>query len=237
MGVVNKKWYTVPDKDPYRFDIDKAIIKVLCFIAGVSLLFLMFGCSFKHKVAKTYEKAAGYSPITAKDSLNAIKIGKKVIKEKPPKLIPGKTIKVPVKSIVKVTDTNHIKHLSDSFENAMGKDANDIAQGCLDDVQSTQSKYYKKGFNDGYKKGLSEFPSDSIDITTPDITIPDEVDTELTECQLNLRETQRQVIALTAEKEIYRKQSNKWWLWLLGGLLGGAILGKFIKLSPTKLSK
>ena len=235
MGVINKKWHTVPDTDPYKFDFNKAIVQVLCAIAAICLCFLMFGCSFKNKVAKTYEKAAGYSPITAKDSLNAIKIGKKVIKEKPPKLIPGKTIKVPVKSIVKVTDTNYIKHLSDSFENAMEKDANDIAQGCLDDVQSAQSKYYKKGFNDGYKKGLSEFPSDSIVVTTPDTPIPvdEETSFDLSQCELSLRTTQADLITAQAKLSTYKML---FWILLAAGVFG-LILGILIKRANTKLSK
>ena len=116
MGVLNKYLSPVPQKVNYR---KRAKVDLLLFIglfiAIFIIILLLTGCSTSTKVRKAYEKAAAYSPITTKDSLNAIKIGRKVIKDAPPKIIPGKTIikKIPIDKLV--LDTALISKIADSL--------------------------------------------------------------------------------------------------------------------------
>lgn len=238
MGVLNKKysWFTVPDNVDYKKRAKSDLWIIVGVLAALGCIFTLASCSTARKVRKSYEKAAAYSPITTKDSANAFIIGRKVIKSSPPKIIPGKTIikKVPVDRIKKVLDTALIAHIADSLTDAVLSQTENYNDN-IDEVIRDCNKAVRIALKQGYKQALDSFYT----IQLPDDTIPncEETEMELSDFQQRLRIAQSEVIKVTAESDIYKKRSNKWWIYLLIGFavgFGGAKLSSLFK-SKIKL--
>ena len=242
MGVLNKKkssWHTVPDNVDYSKKATRDFLLFACVAALLSIILLLAtGCSTSRKVRKAYEKAAAYSPITSQDTANAFKISRMVVKNKPPKVIQGKTViqKVPVEKIKKVLDTSLIAHIADSLTDVvLGQtdNYNDNIDGLIRDC----NKAVRIALKQGYKQALDSFST----IQLPDDTIPncEETEMELSDFQQRLRVAQAEVIKKTTESDIYRKRA-KTLMWLVIALGIVAVLSIFFnvkKLIPSKLSK
>lgn len=236
MGVLNKYLKPVPYKDNYRkrAKVD-LLLFVGLFIAIFIIILLLTGCSTTTKVRKAYEKAAAYSPITAKDSLNAILIGRKVIKDTPPKVIPGKTIikKIPIDKLV--LDTALISKIADSLLQVTLSQA-DTYNSNIDELIRDCDKAVRKGIKEGYKQAL-----DSVGkIKLPDEIIPPdtEMQSDLAQCQLSRREAESATIKSNAERDIYKQQSKER-LWILIVLGAGMLFSIFFNvkgLFKTKVS-
>lgn len=236
MGVLNKYLKPVPYKDNYR---KRAKVDLLLFIglfiAIFIIILLLTGCSTSTKVRKVYKKAAAYSPITTEDSLNAIAIGRKVIKFQPPKIIPGKTIikKIPIDKLV--LDTALISKIADSLLQVTLSQA-DTYNSNIDELIRDCDKAVRKGIKEGYKQAL-----DSVGkIKLPDEIIPPdtEMQSDLADCQLNLSLAQASTISLTAERNVYKQQSKER-LWILIVLGAGMLFSMFFNvkgLFKTKVS-
>jgi len=231
MGVLNKKpsWLTVPDHVNYEKRAMKDLWLLVGILAAVGCIFCLASCSTSYKVRKSYEKAASYSPLTSKDSANAFLIAKKVIKEKPPKVIPGKTIikKVPIKTIVKQLDTALISHISDSLLQSSISQTENYNDN-IDELIRDCDKAVRKAIKEGYRQAL-----DSVgNIQLPNDTIPIDEETlmELQDCQLSLRIAQADLIATQAKHATYKLL---FWV-LLAAVLFGLSLGVLIK--RTKVS-
>lgn len=235
MGVLNKKysWFTVPDNEPYHFDFDKAIIRVLIGIVLLGMIVAIASCSMNKKIAKAYEFAANTNPVTAKDSLNGIKIGKKLLPKEKPKIIPGKTIRVPypVNKIKKVIDTIELERLTDSIFIAHSEEINNTVDECI----ANEKAALQRGIKEGYKKRNNELSKDSFETKTPDtVFIPDnEASLDLSDCEIKLRQAQASLIASEAVKNTY-----KWLFWLLlGGVIVGGVFGIKKLLTPKNILK
>jgi len=238
MGVLNKKkssWHTVPDNVDYSKKATRDFLLFACVAALLSIILLLAtGCSTSRKVRKAYEKAAAYSPITAKDSSNAFVIGKKVIKNTPPKIIPGKTIikKIPVDRIKKVLDTALIERIADSLTDVVLSQTENYNNN-IDEVIRDCNKAVRIALKQGYKQALDSF---STILLPPDTIFNcDELELDLSDFQQRLRIAQGEVIKVTAERDIYKKQANRWWLYLLIGLAVGATVVKLTGLFKPKV--
>lgn len=225
MGVLNKKkssWHTVPDNVDYSKKATRDFLLFACVAVLLSIVLLLAtGCSTSRKVRKAYEKAAAYSPITSQDTANAFKISRMVVKNKPPKVIQGKTViqKVPVEKIKKVLDTALIAHIADSLTDVvLGQtdNYNDNIDGLIRDC----NKAVRIALKQGYKQALDSFST----IQLPDDTIPncEETEMELSDFQQRLRIAQGEVIKKTTESDIYRKRArNLMWLVIALGIVAG----------------
>lgn len=234
MGVLNK-FTKVPEHKPYEFNFNRAFVLVIGTIAAICMAALLFSCSIEKKIAKTYKNAEVYNPLTKEDSLHLLRASKKVIKAQPPKTIPGKTIKVPypVKTIVTIPDTIGLQSLKDSFQSELE------AQGIslTDQLNKNYDKAYKDGFKNGYTTRNKEIAKDSFNLKLPDTTnLPDEgTEADLSDCQISLAIAKENIIKVTAERDIYNKQANKFWLWLLIGLIVGGGVVKIYSVLKSKL--
>lgn len=234
------KWLTnildpVPVHRPYKEHTNLFIIGYGIVLAIV-LTLAFTRCSYSKKVAKTYERGAQYSPITTKDSSNAAKIGKKVIKDAKPRIIPGKTIikKVPYDKLIKVLDTSLVNHIADSLtDNLISQTENyntnidEVIKGCNDRL--------KKATQIGYNKALDSM----LKIKLNDDTIPpdDETQLDLTDCSTSLRIAQTSITEKDAQIAIYKKEAkDRFWIIILLG--AGLLTSLFfnVKKSITKLN-
>lgn len=71
MGVLSKKkssWHTVPDNVNYYQRAKRDIWLLIGVIAAIGCIALLASCSTAKKVSNAFDKAAAYSPISAKDS-------------------------------------------------------------------------------------------------------------------------------------------------------------------------
>lgn len=237
MGVINKKksWYKVPDKDPYKFEFNKAIVIVLSVLVVVAMAFVMFGCN-------PYKKILTRSPKTSSDTSAVIKVAKGIIKPSAPKIIPGKTVikKIPIEKIKKVLDTALIERISDSLLNTTISQAENYNNN-IDELIRDCDKAVKKAIQTGYKQALDSFST----IQLPNDTIPncEETELELSDCEQQGRLSETAKIKAEAERDVYKeeikgykKNEYKKWLFPLIALIAGAVLGRFIKFTPTKIS-
>jgi len=242
MGVLNKKkssWHTVPDNVDYSKKATRDFLLFACVAALLSIILLLAtGCSTSRKVRKAYEKAAAYSPITSQDTANAFKISRMVVKNKPPKVIQGKTViqKVPVEKIKKVLDTALIARIADSLTDVvLGQtdNYNDNIDGLIKDC----NKAVRIALKQGYKQALDSFAT--IQLPPDTIFNCDELELDLSDFQQRLRIAQGEVIKVTAERDIYRKRAtNLMWLVIALGIVAGlSIFFNVKKLIPSKLSK
>lgn len=236
MGVLNKYLSPVPQKVNYRKRAKTDLLLFVgLFIAAFIIVLLLTGCSMERKIARAYNYAANTNPIKTQDSLNAIKIGRKVIKEQPPKIIPGKTIikKIPIDKLV--LDTALISKIADSLLQVTLSQA-DTYNSNIDELIRDCDKAVRKGIKEGYKQAL-----DSVGkIKLPDEIIPPdtEMQSDLAQCQLSRREAESATIKSNAERDIYKKQSTER-LWILIVLGAGMLFSMFFNvkgLFKTKVS-
>jgi len=228
----------VPLKESYR----KRAKSDLLLLVGWGILFfilamLFFSCSTAYKVRKSFEKTAGYSPITSKDSLNAIVIGRKVIKEKPPKIIPGKTITKTVlkDKIVKVLDNDLVARISDSLTDAIVNQTESYNNN-IDAVIKDCNVAVRKAIQKGYSQAL-----DSIgNIQLPPDTIPFDTEAamDLIDCQVRQRVAEKAAAEALAQLAIYKKQAkDRLWIIIVAiaafSFLGGLALYKKLKKSTS----
>lgn len=230
MGILNK--YTqIPDHKPYHFNLEKAVMIIGSIIAGIFIVFLFFSCN-------PYKKILTRSPKTTSDTAAILKIAKGVVRDKPAKLIPGKTIikKVPVGKIIKVLDSALISKLSDSLINASINQADNYNNN-IDAVINDCNKAVKKALQKGYSQALDSISTLTYTEHTPDtISVADnETLIDLTACQVSLRTSNAALIKVTAERDIYKKQANKFWLWLIIGLVVGGGVVKIISVLKPKI--
>jgi hypothetical protein len=229
-----KKTYIIPhDKPlPWRKHLIWFAVGLFLFIWVV----LLTSCSMERKIANAYEYAANTNPVKTKDSLNAIKIGNKVIKPQPPKIIPGKTIikKIPIDKLV--LDTALISKIADSLLQVTLSQA-DTYNSNIDELIRDCDKAVRKGIKEGYKKALDSVGNIQL---PPDTLPPDlEMQADLADCQIRQREAQAATLKAVTERDIYHKQAKER-LWISIGLLLGLTFSIFVKakgLIKTQVSK
>lgn len=237
MGVIVKYFSPVPAHKPYNPQIEKFLLAMAgCAIIGILAALFLTGCSYENKVSKTYKRAAQYSPITPQDSLNAIKVGKKVIKDVKPRIIPGKPIikKVPYDKLIKVLDTNLVNHIADSLtDNLIAQTENYNSN--IDEVIKGCNAQLRKATQAGYKQCLDSV----LRIKLNDDTIPpdDGFSLDFLDCQGNLRKAQTEITDKDAQIKIYKKEAkDRFWIILILG--AGFLTSLFFhaKKSITKLN-
>lgn len=194
---------------------------------------LVVSCSFTRKVENAYELAANTNPITSKDTLNAIKIAKKFTpKEKLPKVLPGKTVRVPYPVFKNklVLDSGLIERITDSLLMISAEDINQTVDECIANERKAKREGISQGIKEGYEKRNKELERDSAEIKLPDIPIPtdDECDLERKELEIKIRESNAKLIAAEAKKDTYK------WLFfiLLGMIVMGGVFGIKKLLTP-----
>jgi hypothetical protein len=222
---------------PYKEPNLEKFLRIFILTAVISGLLIwvasLMGCSIGKKISKAYENAAGYEPQTTKDTANAIKIAKKVVKPAEVIYKPGKTVKVPypVEKLKKVIDNEALKHITDSLEIAHAGDLNNVVDDCLTSVKKARNE----GIKAGYAQAGYEDYINGKEVTTDSLFFPDSSTILLLdECELNLRKANTDVTTLTAQRDIYKGQAkrNFWLLILLGaGLLTSVFFNFNIKKS------
>jgi ABC-type amino acid transport system permease subunit len=238
MGVLNKKIWQVPEREPYTFNINKAIAWVLFIITVCGLIIALSSCSIEKKVAKTYRNAEIYNPLTREDSLHLIRASKKVIKPLAPKVLPAKTItvKVPVKTYV--LDSVRLMEIEDSLGIYVAENINNIVDDCIKSVNQAKKEALLLGIKEGYNQRNKELKKDSLQITIPpEVQTPDlELIAELNDCRLSFRIKEDSCLVYRTLMIDKKKQAkDRLWLILLLSILLGASFFFNIKGAFTKL--
>lgn len=226
MGLLSKH-YKTPLGKPYNPEPEKVAAIITLIIAGVVIAIWFSSCSPLKKNSKAYERAALGNPVTPKDSANAFVVAKKVVKEKPPKIIPGKTIKLP--PVIKpVLDVKQRSKIIDSLT-AEFKDRDSISR--IDNEIMIAD-----AFNTGYDKGFWDAEkAQPKEIECPPVICPPDTLLQLNHSQLQNQYGLKRdsLIICTTERNIARKEAkNRFWLLLLlgAGLIASIIFhvkGKF----------
>lgn len=228
MGILNKKesWYTVPDKDPYRFDIDKAIVKVLIGIIAVGMIVAIASCN-------AYKGIEKKPPLSKADSLRLANRFGSTFPPKPPKVIQGKPI---IKTVTNV-DKKKLNQLQNTIDSLI--DANEFQEGLINGTPNIDS--LKKAIKIAVLKDCKT-ETDTIYSNTTDTVYYDTPETiaQKESAQRKVRVLEDLLIKSNTERDIYKKRSATFF-WILIGLcvVGGVSLFFNFKkkLSPTKLSK
>lgn len=207
-------------------DLGKIILFIILSVIGGAIILSQFGCSPLKKNSKAYERAALGNPVTPKDSSNAFVIAKKVVKVQPPKVIPGKTIKVPVTKIVK--DEKALQKVRDSL-NALYKEQASVSR---EELKDRVDEAFDAGYNHGVYVAEFNCP-DSV--PCPPVLCPVDTALQLSHSQLQndygLLKTQ--LTQVSTQRDIFKGEANFrfWMLLLLGaGLLTSVFFhfkGKF----------
>lgn len=103
----------------------------------------------------------------------------------------------------------------------------------IDEVIRDCNKAVRIALKTGYKQALDSFST--IQLPPDTIHNCDELELDLSDFQQRLRIAQGEVIKVTAERDIYKKQANRWWLYLLIGLAVGATVVKLTGLFKPKI--
>lgn len=240
MGLLNKKYYTVPDNKRYDFNINKAIAWVLFVIVVLGIAKALSSCSLEKKIAKTYRNAEAYNPLTKTDSLHLLRASKKVIKASaPPKVTPPKTItvKVPVKTYI--LDTSRLKFIEDSLGIASSENINGIVDDCIKSVNTAKSEGIKIGIKEGYNQRNKELQKDGVNVQLPSDTIPPDLETiaELADCQFTSRMYQDSTLYYRTLYNDKKKQAKERF-WLILALIGSLAVSVFFNVKQLpKMNK
>ncbi len=209
---------------------------ILAFI-GILLAYIFSSCkTIEKKTAKAYKEVASYDPLTSIDSTNFYKRAKTMIKPVPPKIVKGQTIRVPypVDKIKKILDTVTQKKLIDSLTEVFKAYEKYNEEDC--------SRQVKEALETGYKQAQYEEYINGKEVTTPDsLFFPDPSTVALLdEANLRLRTSEAERIKVTAERDVFKKQSGSKNYWIAGLLLalGGLAFFKIKSLlSPKKAAE
>ena len=209
----------------------KLLFIILCLVN-------LYSCSIEKKVARTYRDAEIYNPLSREDSLHLLRASKKVIKEKPPKIIQGKTIRVPVPIKTYILDSLRLTEIEDSLGIAAAEDRNNLVDDCNKSVIDARNKALQAGIKEGYNQRNKELAKDGINVPIPADTIPPDFEllAELKDCQLSLRIIQDSALfyrTLYVEKK--KQAKNRLWLIIALSILLGASFFFNIKKTFTGL--
>ncbi len=209
-------------------------ILFVCFILIViGIILSLSSCkTIEKKTKSAYQGVASYDPLTSTDSSNFYKRAKTMIKPMTPKLIPGKTIRVPypVDKLIKILDTTTQKKLIDSLTEAFKAYEKYNEEDCTRQVNEALKTGYKQAQYEDYINGK--------EVTTPDsLFFPDPSTVALLdEANLRLRTSEAEKIKALAERDVYKGQSKtkNWWIIALAVLFGVTAFFK-IKSLPKSL--
>lgn len=207
----------------------KIFIIILC-------LAILHSCSIEKKIAKTYRNAEIYNPLTRQDSLHLLRASKKVIKEKEPKIIPAKTIRVNVPVKTYLIDSIRLSEIEDSIGIAASEDRNRLVDDCIKSV----TEALKTGIKEGYNQRNRELAKDGINVPIPADTVPPDLEliAELKDCQLSLRITEDSSLFYRTLYLDKKKQSkDRLWLIILLSVCLGASVFFNIKKAGLKIIK
>ena len=204
----------IPDEEPEVKEPEREWAKRT--LAIVALLFLawvigsLMSCSPSRKNSKAYERAALGNPVTPKDSANAFIVAKKVVKPQSPKVIPGKTIKLP--PVIKpVLDVKQRSKIVDSLT-AVFKDRDSISR-------EENEISVADAFNTGYDKGFWDCEkSQPKEIVCPPVICPPDTALQLNYSQLENRYglTKDSLLICTTERNIAQKEAKTRLYWIIG---------------------
>lgn len=218
---------TVPLKENYNPpDIDR-ILKI-GFIIVIGIAIALASCN-------PYKKLASHPP-KGGDTALLLKEAVKYIPKVPPKVIPGKTIRVPYKVDKLVIDkaemAKQIARIKDSLTNS-----NDSS---IIDNTDDYNRMLDESYQTGYNKAKFDLSKQFNDIPCPPDTCEADARTlaELAESQTTGRELDKQLTTTTAQRDVYKKERNTLgWLIALLLLIGGTVAFFKVKksLSPTNV--
>lgn len=237
MGVLNKKYWQVPDGEPYK-DYTTLFIAGVASLIGIVVVILLSGCSIERKVAKTYRNAEIYNPISKEDSLHLLRASKKVIPIVKPKVIPPKTVRVNVPVKTYVLDEERYNQILDSLGIEAAENINELVDDCIKSVNDAKKEGIRIGLKEGYQQRNNELKRDSFKINIPAEPIPPDLETiaELKDCQLSLSIYRDSALVYRSQLEIKNKEAKTrlWIIILLAVSLSGTWLWKlFKKVNPV----
>jgi hypothetical protein len=195
------------------------------FIIGYVIvlgILLTIGLSSCNTTTRAYKAIERHEPKKSEDTARLLKRAAPLLKTPAPKIVPGKTIRIPYPVTKFRLDSSLLNKMADSISKRYQSDGVQITKDCENSIKVEIAKYYRYGVQEGYDQAIDSLSKQTYDSTTPTtIYIPnDSLAAVLITTRIDLNKANGEVIKQTAKKDTYR---GLFWVLLALLIVSGAL--------------